>query len=96
MASQEPTDKAPQPAPRPKARPRKRATAKAPADPQDKRSLNLRIDVESYRRLSVHALMTDRTISDIVMEFAKSLRDYSMPHRLGGGAGTTEEGEGEG
>lgn len=98
LAGQEPTGKAPQAASRPKRRTRRRAAAKAPIDidPQSKRSLNLRIDVESYRRLSVHALMTDRTISDIVMEFAKSLRDYSMPHRLGGGAGTTrEEGEGE-
>lgn len=63
---------------------RRRAAPKPPTDHTGKRSLNLRIDQESYRRLNVHALMTDRTVSDLVMEFARGLRDFSMPHRLNG------------
>lgn len=66
------------------ARARKRPGAKAPADTA-KRSLNLRIDDDSYRRLSIHALMRNTTISDLVMGYAQSLREFSMPHRLGGG-----------
>ena len=69
----------------PALRTRKRTPAKPPTDP-GKRSLNLRIDQESYRRLGVHALMRDTTISELVMEFARGLREYSMPHRLGGSA----------
>ena len=64
------------------AKPRKRPATKAPTEPAGKRSLNLRINTESYRRLSVHALMNDTTISALVEAFALSLRDYSMPHRL--------------
>lgn len=76
------------------ARARKRTAAKAPAE-SGKRSLNLRIDEESYRRLSIHALMrpTHTTISDLVMEYASTLREYSMPHRIGGGPGKGEQGE---
>ena len=44
---------------------RRRPTAKAPAE-NGKRSLNLRIDEDSYRRLSVHALMRNATISSLV------------------------------
>ncbi len=76
-----------QPAAEPKASPakaRKRNPVKAGPD-TGKRSLNLRIDDESYKRLSVHALMTGSTISGLVEGYAKSLRDFSMPHRLGGG-----------
>lgn len=73
-------------------RTRKRTGAKAPTD-NGKRSLNLRIDQESYRRLSIHALMRDSTISDLVMEFASTLRDWSMPHRIGAGSARTEPGE---
>lgn len=68
---------------------RRRASAKTPTE-NAKRSLNLRIDDDSYKRLSVHALMRNRTISDLVMEYAQTLREYSMPHRLGG---RTEQGE---
>ncbi len=64
------------------AKPRKRAGAKPPAE-HAKRSLNLRIDDDSYRRLNIHALMRDTTVSELVMEFAQGLREYSMPHRLG-------------
>ena len=73
-------------------RTRKRPGAKAPAE-TGKRSLNLRIDQDSYRRLSIHALMRDSTISDLVMEFAQSLKEYSMPHRIGAGSARTEPGE---
>src|SRR5512147_1771530 len=59
-------------------RTRRKASAKAPTE-NGKRSLNLRIDQDSYRRLSIHALMRDSTISDLVMEFAQTLREYSMP-----------------
>jgi hypothetical protein len=62
---------------------RKRASAKASTEAPGKRSLNLRIDDDSYKRLSVHALMRNSTISDLVMEFARSLKEYSMPHRIG-------------
>ncbi|MGE5755410.1 MAG: hypothetical protein ACM35G_06815, partial [Planctomycetaceae bacterium] len=71
---------------------RRKASAKAPTE-NGKRSLNLRIDQDSYRRLSIHALMRDSTISDLVMEFAQTLREYSMPHRIGGGIARVEEGE---
>jgi hypothetical protein len=73
-------------------RTRKRPGAKAPTE-TGKRSLNLRIDQDSYRRLSVHALMRDSTISDLVMEFAQTLREYSMPHRIGNGSTKTEPAE---
>ena len=73
-------------------RTRKRPGAKAPAE-TGKRSLNLRIDQDSYRRLSIHALMRDSTISDLVMEFAQSLKEYSMPHRIGTGSARMESAE---
>ncbi len=63
------------------ARTRKRPTAKAPVE-NGKRSLNLRIDEDSYRRLSVHALMRNATISSLVEGYAQSLREYSI-HRHG-------------
>jgi hypothetical protein len=71
------------------ARTRRRTTAKAPTD-NGKRSLNLRIDEDSYRRLSVHALMRNATISELVMEFARDhLREFSI-HR---NAARSEQGE---
>ena len=63
---------------------RKRAGAKTPIEGNGKRSLNLRIDDDSYRRLNIHALMRNKTVSELVMEFAQGLREYSMPHRIGG------------
>ena len=63
-----------------------------PADP-GKRSLNLRIDDDSYKRLSVHALMRNATISELVMGFAQTLREFSIPHRLGNGSTKTEQEE---
>ena len=73
-------------------RTRRRSGAKTPTE-TGKRSLNLRIDQDSYRRLSIHALMRDSTISDLVMEFAQSLKEYSMPHRIGAGSARTEPAE---
>jgi hypothetical protein len=71
------------------ARTRKRPTAKAPTE-AGKRSLNLRIDEDSYKRLSVHALMKNKTMSELVMEFAQAhLREFSI-HRHGA---KTEQGE---
>jgi hypothetical protein len=64
---------------------RKRVGVKTPVE-NAKRSLNLRVDDDSYRRLNIHALMRDKTVSELVMEFAQGLREYSMPHRLGGKA----------
>jgi hypothetical protein len=73
------------------ARTRRKASAKASMEAGGKRSLNLRIDEDSYRRLSIHALMKGKTMSDLVMEFAQGhLREFSMPHRLGA---RTEQGE---
>jgi hypothetical protein len=71
------------------ARTRKRATVKASTD-VGKRSLNLRIDEDSYKRLSIHALMKNKTMSDLVMEFAQThLREFSI-HR---NAARSEQGE---
>ncbi len=71
------------------ARARKRPTAKTPTE-AGKRSLNLRIDEDSYKRLSVHALMKNKTMSELVMEFAQAhLREFSI-HRHGA---RTEQGE---
>ena len=70
-------------------KPRKRTSTKTPTE-NTKRSLNLRIDDDSYRRLNIHALMRDKTVSELVMEFAQGLREYSMPHRIGA---KTEQGE---
>ncbi len=73
-------------------RTRRKASARAPVE-NGKRSLNLRVDQDSYRRLSIHALMLNTTISDLVMEFAQTLRDWSMPHRIGAGSARTEPAE---
>jgi hypothetical protein len=70
------------------ARTRRRPTAKAPTD-NGKRSLNLRIDEDSYRRLSVHALMRNATISSLVEGYAQSLKEFSI-HR---NAARSEQGE---
>lgn len=75
-------------------RTRRSKAATAPKS-SGKRSLNLRIDDDSYKRLSIHALMRGATISDLVMEYAQSLREYSMPHRLGGRGDATEGQGGE-
>ena len=70
------------------ARTRRRTTAKAPTE-NGKRSLNLRIDEDSYRRLSVHALMRNATISSLVEGYAQSLKEFSI-HR---NAARSEQGE---
>ncbi len=70
------------------AKPRRRAATK-PAEPS-KRSLNLRVDVDTYERLTVHAMKRSTTISDLVMELARMhLREFSV-HRIG------VKGEGQG
>lgn len=61
---------------------RKKATAKAPTE-NGRRSLNLRVDDETYERLTIHAMRRRTTISALVMSLAKEqLREYSI-HRLG-------------
>ncbi len=61
------------------ARPRKRATTRP--DSSGKRSLNIRIDDDTYERLAVHALRRKTTISELVMDFARThLREFSI-HR---------------
>lgn len=63
-------------------RARKRA-AKPPSD-TPMRSLNLRIDEETYVRLSLHALDRRTTISKLVMDYAKAqLRDVYLGRRKG-------------
>ncbi len=58
---------------------RTRATTKA--DTSGKRSLNIRIDDDTYERLAVHALRRKTTISGLVMDFARThLREFSI-HR---------------
>ncbi len=58
---------------------RRRATTKA--DTSGKRSLNIRIDDDTYERLAVHAMRKKTTISALVMEFARThLREFSI-HR---------------
>ena len=70
------------------ARARRKANAKTPAE-NGKRSLNLRIDEDSYRRLSLHALMRNATISSLVEGYAQSLKEFSI-HR---NAARSEQGE---
>lgn len=73
-------------------RTRKRSSSKASAPTaSSKRSLNLRVDDDSYKRLSIHALMRGSTVSELVMEYAQSLKEYSMPHRIGNRADSAEE-----
>ena len=69
-----------------------KARRRPPARPADtgKRSLNLRVDDDTYERLTVHAIKQRKTISELVIEFAKNhLREYSV-HRNGA---RTEPGE---
>lgn len=62
---------------------RKKTGAKTPTESTGKRSLNLRVDDETYERLTIHAMKRRTTISDLVMELAKnSLREFSV-HRVG-------------
>jgi hypothetical protein len=68
------------------ARTRRRTGGKTPTPEVGKRSLNLRIDDDSYQRLSVHALMRKKTVSELVMEFAQGqLREYVVHRRSAGG-----------
>jgi hypothetical protein len=66
---------------------RRRVAAKAPTPEVAKRSLNLRIDQDSYQRLNVHALMRSTTVSALVEEFARDhLREYVVHRRSVGGS----------
>lgn len=54
----------------------------------EKRSLNLRIDADSYERLAVHALRRNTTISALVEGFAQeTLREFYIVRGRAGGAG---------
>ena len=58
---------------------RRRATTQA--DTSGKRSLNIRVDDDTYERLAIHALRRKTTISALVMEYARTqLREFSI-HR---------------
>jgi hypothetical protein len=62
---------------------RRRANAKASVAENGKRSLNIRVDEDTYERLAIHALRRKTTISELVMEFAKTqLREFTI-HRNG-------------
>jgi hypothetical protein len=77
MDAIEPKPKRPRKPARPKADEAESATA-------EMRSLNLRVDAETYERLTIHAMKRRGTISGVVMELAKAhLREYTMPHRVG-------------
>jgi hypothetical protein len=60
---------------------RRRANTKASGAENGKRSLNIRVDDDTYERLAIHALRRKTTISELVMEFAKTqLREFTI-HR---------------
>ncbi len=61
--------------------PKTRRRANTKPDSSGKRSLNIRIDDDTYERLAVHALRRKTTISALVMEYARThLREFSI-HR---------------
>lgn len=69
----------------------RRPKAGKPAADAGKRSLNLRVDDETYERLTIHALRRRTTISGLVMDLARdNLREFSI-HRNG----TRGEGQGQ-
>ncbi len=66
------------------ARTRRKPGAKPPTSEAGKRSLNLRIDEDSYQRLNVHALMRKKTVSELVMEYAQGhLKEFVVHRRPG-------------
>ena len=74
---------------------RKGAKARAPKGDKVKavrKSLNLRVDEDSYQRLNVHALYRDKTVSELVMEYAQTLREFVVHRRSAGGADGQEQG----
>lgn len=93
MDAQDPTNiNAPEDKGKP-ARTRRKPSARTqtPAD-GGKRSLNLRIDEDTYERLHVHALRRRITVSDLVMDLAKSgCRDYYISRAPGGGSKAGED-----
>jgi hypothetical protein len=60
---------------------RKRGRPPAPKD-IEKVSLNLRVDRASYLKLNLHALMLKKNVSQLVMEYASTLKEFSV-HRNG-------------
>jgi hypothetical protein len=61
--------------------PKVRRRASTKPDASGMRSLNIRVDDDTYERLAVHALRRKTTISALVMEFAKTqLREFTI-HR---------------
>jgi hypothetical protein len=58
---------------------RKRGRPAAPAE-VEKVSLNLRVDRASYVKLNLHALMLKKNVSQLVMEYAATLKEFSV-HR---------------
>ena len=77
-----------------RARARTKSTAKETKEAVEKRSLNLRVDVETYERLTINAMKRRTTISDLVEGFAKGkpvdTREYGLPPCYGAKA---EQGE---
>lgn len=72
------------------ARARRKPSARAPGD-AGKRSLNLRIDTDTYERLHVHALRRRLTISELVMDISKThLREYFISRHGGSKAEPAE------
>jgi macrodomain Ter protein organizer (MatP/YcbG family) len=64
-------------------RTRRPRTTKAVTSEGGKRSLNLRIDDDVYERLTVHAMKSRTTISELVSVLTRDhCRDYSI-HRVG-------------
>jgi hypothetical protein len=65
---------------------RRKPSAKTPT-PEARRSLNLRIDEDSYQRLNVHALMRGTTVSELVIGFAQThLREFVVHRRSASGS----------
>ncbi len=73
------------------ARPRKR-TPKPPAADAPKRSLNLRIDAESHQRLTIHAVMKNTTVSELVMGYARTLKEFRVSRYGEAGQGGADGG----
>jgi hypothetical protein len=67
--------------------------AKPPTDTGAKRSLNLRVDDETYERLTIHAMRRRTTISALVMDLSREhLREFSI-HRIGDRSARAEQGD---
>ncbi len=76
-------EQAPEDTPKKTARKRGRPAA---APEVEKVSLNLRIDRASYVKLNLHALMLKKTVSQLVSEYAGTLKEFSVHRNPGKGA----------